>query len=265
MVHPFHRHLVALRQGLLHGVNQALAAIAFYTVLPVPLAKTADFQAVSRLVPLVGLLIAGLLSLAHEGLRWLAMPDLMRSVVLVLLWVALTGGLHLDGAMDTADGLAVMDPERRLAVMADSRSGAFGVMAAIAILSLKLAALATLQRPTGWMLLLAAGWGRWGQQVAIAVFPYLKPTGKGVFHKAALPSWRSTLSGLLLMVGIALGPLIGLPGASVRWIVTGLGGGAIALLTAVWFHRRLGGHTGDTYGAVVEWTEALTLVLGTLP
>ncbi|MBD1911200.1 MULTISPECIES: adenosylcobinamide-GDP ribazoletransferase [unclassified Leptolyngbya] len=246
-------------------VQQGLAAIAFYTVLPVPLSWAPEFQVVSRFAPLVGLLIAGLLSLVDFGLRWVAMPDLMRAVVLVLLWVAITGGLHLDGAMDSADGLAVLDPQRRLEVMADSRTGAFGVMAAIALLALKIAAIATLQHPLSWMLLLATGWGRWGQQVAIACYPYLKPDGKGAFHKTAIPSWTGTLPGFLLMLGIALGSLVWNSSATAPWLVPGLGGGAIALLSAVWFNRRLGGHTGDTYGAVVEWTEALTLVLGTLP
>lgn len=246
-------------------VRQGLAAIAFYTMLPVPPSFANEFQAVSRFAPLVGLLIGGLLSLADVGLRWVVMPDLMRAVMVVLLWVALTGGLHLDGAMDTADGLAVLDPQKRLEVMADSRSGAFGVMAAIALLSLKISAIATLQQPPVWMLLLAAGWGRWGQQVAIACYPYLKPSGKGAFHKAALPSSWWTVPGLLLMLGVIWAPVIGGAGASAHWLVPGLGGGAIALLTAAWFNRKLGGHTGDTYGAVVEWTEALTLVLGTLP
>jgi len=250
---------------MVRWLRKGLAAIAFYTVLPVPLTWPAEFEQVSRFAPLVGVLIAGLLSLVDAGLRWLAMPDLMRSVVVVLLWLAITGGLHLDGAMDTADGLAVTDPERRLAVMADSRSGAFGVMVAVALLALKVAAIATLQQPLGWMLVLATGWGRWGQQVAIACYPYLKPTGKGAFHKTAIPNWRGTLPGLFLMLGFALAALMGWPGIRGHGLLPGLGGGAIACLTAAWFHQRLGGHTGDTYGAVVEWTEALTLVLGTLP
>lgn len=246
-------------------LHQGLAAIAFYTVLPVPLGRSADFQWVSRYAPLVGVLIAALLGVGDWGLRLMAMPVLMRSVILVLMWVALTGGLHLDGAMDTADGLAVADPERRLEVMSDSRSGAFGVMVAIALMSLKIAALTTQAYPTVWLLLLAAGWGRWGQQVAIAVYPYLKPTGKGSFHKQALPAWPATLPGLIVMVGIALWPLFFWPQATLHWLFPGLGGGAIAGLSAAWFAHQLGGHTGDTYGAVVEWTEALTLVLGTLP
>nr|WP_315874820.1 adenosylcobinamide-GDP ribazoletransferase [Thermoleptolyngbya sp. PKUAC-SCTB121] len=225
------------------------------------------FPQVARMAPVVGLLIGALLGLVDASLHQLGMPVLTRSVVVVGLWVGVTGGLHLDGAMDTADGLAVLDPQRRLAVMADSRAGAFGVMAAIALLLLKTAALTDLVDPAlprPLLLALAAGWGRWGQQVAIACYPYLKPTGKGAFHKAALPSPAHTLPSLLLLLSLSLYPALANPDPW-RWsLILGLGAGAIALLLPAWFHRRLGGHTGDTYGAVVEWTEALVLVLCTL-
>ncbi|MDG2615432.1 adenosylcobinamide-GDP ribazoletransferase [Thermoleptolyngbya sichuanensis XZ-Cy5] len=250
------------------NLAQTLAgAIAFYTCLPVPDWMHPAFPQVARMAPVVGLLIGALLGLVDASLHQLGMPVLTRSVLVVGLWVGVTGGLHLDGAMDTADGLAVLDPQRRLAVMADSRAGAFGVMAAIALLLLKTAALTDLADPAlprPLLLALAAGWGRWGQQVAIACYPYLKPTGKGAFHKAALPSPAHTLPSLLLLLSLSLYPALANPDPW-RWsLILGLGAGAIALLLPAWFHRRLGGHTGDTYGAVVEWTEALVLVLCTL-
>jgi len=253
----------ALKQPI-RWVRQGFAAITFYTVLPIPLGWTADFPYIARYVPLVGLLLAGLLFLADLGLMALNMPPMPRSVVVVCLWVALTGGLHFDGAMDTADGLSATDPDRRLEVMSDSRSGAFGVMAAIALFLLKISALPVLQADLLWVLMLAAGWGRWGQQVAIAFYPYLKPTGNSAFHKEAIRSGWDVLPGLVLMVGIACLPLVFDSSWGWQQIVLGMGGGAIACLTAFYFGQRLGGHTGDTYGAVVEWSEALTLLLFTL-
>jgi adenosylcobinamide-GDP ribazoletransferase len=238
------------------------AAIAFYTCIPVP-NWTLDFQKVAQFAPLVGLIIGGLLGLLDFCLGALGMPLLPRSAIVVLAWVFMTGGLHLDGAMDTADGLAVTDPERRLAVMMDSQTGAFGAMAAIAILLLKTVALAELPEYRWFLLAGAAGWGRWGQQVAIARYPYLKPTGKGAFHKAALPSLGHALPSLLLLLVLSLIPLLFFLNA--RWLGLGLlSGGAIAVLTPAWFNRKLGGHTGDTYGAVVEWTEVFVLLILTL-
>jgi adenosylcobinamide-GDP ribazoletransferase len=241
-----------------NGVKRGLAAIAFYTCIPVP-AWTLDFRGVVHWVVAIGLLIGGLLGLLDLGLQMMGMPILTRSALVVLTWVAITGGLHLDGAMDTADGLAVPDPQRRLEVMVDSRAGAFGVMAAIGLLLLKTVALSELPDYRWFLLPLVAGWGRWGQQVAIARYPYLKPTGKGAFHKAAIQSWVDTVPSLLVLIGLSLLPILIFLNA--RGLGVGLlGGGAIALLVPAWFNRKLGGHTGDTYGAVVEWTEAFLLV-----
>lgn len=249
---------------VLRWLNHLVAAVAFYTCLPVPRQWQLDFQGIARYAPLIGLGLGGLLSAGFWGLQALGMPLLTRSALIVGAWVALTGGLHLDGAMDTADGLAVLDPHRRLAVMADSRSGAFGVMAAIAILGIKTVSLSELGTGSTFALLAVAGWGRWGQVVAIACYPYLKPTGKGAFHKTSIRPIQD--------MALGLGVLLGLSGGygwlyPERWLVAvgiALGGFAIAVLTAAWFNAHLGGHTGDTYGAVVEWTETLLLCLITL-
>ncbi|MBD2043846.1 adenosylcobinamide-GDP ribazoletransferase [Microcoleus sp. FACHB-672] len=237
------------------------AAIAFYTCLPVPAAWTLEFRGIARMAPAIGIMIGGLLGLLDAGLQQLAMPVLTRSVLVVVTWIALTGGLHLDGAMDTADGLAVPDPQRRLQVMADSVTGAFGAMAAVALLLLKTAGLHDLDGYRWLALMAVAGWGRWGQLVAIARYPYLKTIGKGAIHKASMHSPLDLLPGLVLLLGLSgLQILLNRD----QWLVAvgmALGGGAIAVLTGAWFNRKLGGHTGDTYGAVVEWTEALLLCL----
>ncbi|MGB8691826.1 MAG: adenosylcobinamide-GDP ribazoletransferase, partial [Microcoleus sp.] len=102
------------------------AAIAFYTCLPVPMSWTLEFRGIARFAPAIGLSIGGILGIADLGLRLLGMPALTRSALVVVLGIAVTGGLHLDGAMDAADGLAVPDPVRRLEVMRDSVTGAFG-------------------------------------------------------------------------------------------------------------------------------------------
>ena len=101
----------------------------------------------------------------------------------------------------------------------------------------------------------AAAWGRWGQQWAIGTYPYLKPSGKGAFHKRAIPSGWYTLPYALGLV------LLTLSGVLLGWIPWGYGvvtvsAGLVSTgLLADWLNRRLGGHTGDTYGAVVEWVE----------
>ena len=72
-----------------------------------------EFQRVARWAPAIGLLIGGLLMILDTSLQQLGMPIVTRSAAAIACWVALTGGQHLDGAMDTADGLAVQDRQRR--------------------------------------------------------------------------------------------------------------------------------------------------------
>jgi adenosylcobinamide-GDP ribazoletransferase len=241
-------------------LDRLSAAFAFYTCLPVPTAKTLDFRGIARAAPVVGVAIGLGMGAVDAGLGAVGIPSLPRSAIVVWIGVLITGGLHLDGAMDTADGLAVPDRKRRLTVMADSAVGAFGAMAAIAILSLKITALAEITELRWLVLAGIAAWGRWAQLLAILCYPYLKPDGKGRFHKDSIRSPQDLFPSLLLVVSLS-----GLYGVlrPESWLAAaglGLCGGAIAILTGAWFNRQLGGHTGDTYGAVVEWTETLLLL-----
>jgi len=233
-------------------------SVTFYTIIPLPNSWLCQFERVARLAPLVGMLIGTLLALGDWGLTMFGMPILTRSALVIALGVALTGGLHLDGVIDTADGLAVLDSERRLAIMKDSTSGAFGVMAAIIVLGLKVCALSDINNLRWLVFILNAGWGRWAQVCAIALYPYLKPEGKGSFHKQAFQWPQDWLLGWIVL---ALISLLGLIFLNLGWIViiSLILGTAIPLIVSWWFNRQLGGHTGDTYGAVVEWSEAIYL------
>ncbi|MGD1949779.1 MAG: adenosylcobinamide-GDP ribazoletransferase [Leptolyngbyaceae cyanobacterium] len=235
-------------------------ALLFYTCLPLPQRWPVEFGQIARMAPVVGFGLGVLLS-GLDGLLSVKLPIVLRSALVVLAGLWLTGGLHLDGAMDTADGLAVQDHQRRLAVMTDSCAGAFGVMVAIAILLLKTVAFAAITQGRWFALIAALAWGRWGQQWAIARYPYLKPSGKGAFHKKAIPSGWYTLpcaAGLVLLTTLAVYT------GGITWkyglAATGAGLGSAWIVTS-WLNRKLGGHTGDTYGATVEWVEVAVLVV----
>jgi adenosylcobinamide-GDP ribazoletransferase len=234
-------------------LSRCLAALTFYTCFPILTSANLEFRGIARLAPIVGLLIGGLVGGLDWGLAQIGMPVLTRSAIDIAAWVGITGGLHLDGAMDTADGLAVMNPDRRLEVMADSATGAFGAMTAVILLLLKTVALSEIELDRVWILIGVAGWGRWGQLFAIANYPYLKPTGKGAFHKEAIRSIWEVVPTLVMLSGLSL---IVHPGL--------MSGSAIALFMGAFLNRKLGGQTGDTYGAIVEWTEALLLCVLTV-
>lgn len=210
-------------------------------------------------------MLGGALGAVDLGLERLEMPTLIRSGAIVAGWLWWTGGLHLDGAMDAADGLAVQDPTRRLAVMSDSVTGAFGAMVAVTIVLLKTCALTAIVDDRWWTLMLVAGWSRWGQLLAIALYPYLKAEGKGAFHRQGMKMPTDVIVGLVPLlivtaVQIYLQPEAWL--ASLLRATIGCGGSAAI---GYYFAGKFGGHTGDTYGAVVEWTEAIALVLWTIP
>lgn len=241
-----------------------LGALTFYTCLPLPQHWRMEFRWIARWAPWVGALIGLILGLSDGWLSLAGMPLLVRSALTVAMGLLLTGGLHVDGVMDSADGLAVPDTgeqdiRRRLEAMADSRMGAFGGMAVVVLILLKVLALGAIEDSRLFVLVGVSMWGRWGQQWAIARYPYLKKDGKGAFHKSALPTIGHTVPCLLSLLGIqALWMALGWISLPIGLLMTG-GGVVFSLLTSAYFNWQLGGHTGDTYGAVVEWTEALLL------
>ncbi|MDX1976840.1 MAG: adenosylcobinamide-GDP ribazoletransferase [Pseudanabaenaceae cyanobacterium bins.68] len=243
------------------------AALVFYTALPIAPQQPLNFSGIAWFAPLVGLVIG----LGLTGINWvlshLFTSSALPALGVVLAWIALSGGLHLDGVMDSADGLAVTDPQKRLAVMADSLTGAYGVMAAIALILLKFASLIELaslnHALSGLVLTLAPAWGRWAQLYTIGYHPYLKAEGKGKFHQQGIGSgqiWTSALGLVLAASAIAVVDL------NLGWQSLGLGSFnlVIGMAIAHWFNFKLGGQTGDTYGAIVEWTEAVSLVAGAI-
>ncbi len=225
----------------------------FYSVLPAWPGIRPRFERIARFAPWMGLLIG-----AQQALIWWLLQGqghLLAQVCAVLaagLW--LTGGLHMDGAMDTADGLAAGD--RVLEAMQDSRVGASGAQALALLLLVKAAALATLQASAPLALVWAALWGRMAPLLAVAWFPYLHGEGSAGFHRKhwtgllreARPGLLAVVALLWLCVSLGWGP---------AWLV----GALPALLVPRWLGRRLGGHSGDSYGACVEWTEGMALVL----
>ncbi|MGB2926516.1 MAG: adenosylcobinamide-GDP ribazoletransferase [Limnothrix sp.] len=240
-----------------------LGTIIFYTICPIPESWQPSFSRIARWCPLLGLMLGGILSGVFFLLSELNTPTLLKSVITVSLWLGLTGGLHLDGAMDSADGLAVTDPQRRLEVMVDSVTGAFGVMNAIVILLLKVAAVNELTSEQWWLLPLILAWGRWSQVTAIAFYPYLKPTGKGAFHKQDFQNPTDLIISIIPITIFATWTSINYSSPTQQLLFNSL-----CIVTAIgfsfWFQCKFQGQTGDTYGATVEWTESILLSLSAI-
>lgn len=237
-------------------MNAFFHAIAFMTRLPVPRLKysTEDWQLSVAYYPIVGLMIGMLLWGAAWGSAHLFSPFL-ASVLTLSFWIYVTGGLHLDGWMDLADGLGSnRSREEVLRIMKDSRVGAMGVIAALLLILLKTAALqeAMNLQILEWLLfppLLA----RTLLILAIWHWPYLSETGMGSGMRDGLNRIKLAI-GVLLSMGVGYG-LGGMKGIFLFLLI----------LLAGWLFlrhimKRLGGLTGDVYGALVEGAECLTLL-----
>jgi adenosylcobinamide-GDP ribazoletransferase len=187
--------------------------------------------------------VGAAMGLALGGIWWLAdrlWAAPVAAAVVVAADLALTGMLHFDGLVDSADGLLPpLERERRLEVMADPAAGAFGVGVAIVVLLLRWASLAALA-PAPW--LLAALWcaSRFAMADFTRTVPYARPAG---LASAFLARGRRPLGG-----GIVLGAVLvalGRGDAVIGVAVLGMVSGRVVRLAV----RRIGGFTGDVLGA----------------
>ncbi|UFH50522.1 adenosylcobinamide-GDP ribazoletransferase [Pseudomonas sp. KNUC1026] len=233
-----------------------LIALQFLSSLPVRLPGMPSPQALGRSVlwyPLVGGVFAALLAVLSALLA--AAPPLMHAALVLAAWVALSGGLHLDGLADSADAWigGYGDRERTLAIMKDPRSGPMAVVVLVLLLLLKFAAL---------LALLGLGLAWWwvpvlGRTALLGLFlttPYVRAGGLGAALAAHLPreaGWA--VLGMVALLSLWLLPLAVLLAGLLAFIaLRGL------------MLRRLGGCTGDTAGAMLELLECVVLVAAAL-
>lgn len=233
-------------------------AIAFNFLTTLPIRAPADWEQgdsgrAAGWYPFVGLVIGALVATAYTSLGF-RFSSLVTAALSLIIWVMLTGGLHLDGLADCCDGLLhASNPERRLEIMKDSRMGAFGGIGLFLALLLKVIALASL--PTDKVvpvILFASSLGRWF--IILAGFqPAARPGGMGADFASGLKRSALVWGGL---IPLALALYLG-----IRGLVT-LGITFFIILFVLRFARtRIGGVTGDVFGLVVEVAEILTLTL----
>jgi adenosylcobinamide-GDP ribazoletransferase len=231
------------------------------TILPLPGRPAsgitvATFGASLYWFPVVGFILgAGLVIIDYlsEGF----FPPVVSNMVLLVLYVLVTGGLHLDGWTDTVDALAGgRDAEHRLAILRDSRIGALGAAGLVLLLGLRYAGLLTLPvEIREGMLLCVPAVGRWA--MVIGSFGVVYPRSEGLaapFIRTV--SWREVLVATTV-VGLGLWGVFGMVSAVVLMI-----GVCVAIRLVVrWMSRKFGGITGDVLGAMNEGIEVLFLIM----
>lgn len=197
----------------------------------------------------VGFFLAGISILAGEF-----MPTGFFAVLLILLEIVITGGLHCDGLMDTMDGIfSGRSPARMLEIMKDSRVGAYGVMGFGVFLLAKWSLLTELLRyEAAPALFMMPVLGRFAAATAICLFPYRRSEGLGkAFAEYAGPGTLCTALAWTLIFTVPFG------WAGICCMAVA---GGVALALARYVHGLLGGLTGDTYGFIIELTEVAVLI-----
>jgi adenosylcobinamide-GDP ribazoletransferase len=239
-------------------VDSLLAALGFLTIVRLPGQERIGTDQLARSTiwfPLVGLFI-GLVCGLLGGLLFRFLPPLPAAVLCSFLLLAASGGMHMDGLVDSADGLfSARNRQRMLEIMRDSRIGSMGAIALVLVLLVKSSSLSVLAPGQAALaLVLAPLAGRTAIVVMMAVLPYARPEGglATVFYTR-----RSRLHGLLgltlLLVGLLLVPTPGTLWVLVPFLVVVLGFARMC-------RQKLGGATGDTLGAACELAETVVLV-----
>ncbi len=222
------------------------AAFSFLTILPLGSPSGRQRGPAFAWYPLVGLCVGALLT----AIAACSPLDRELSAFLILLvWALITGGLHLDGFGDSCDGLlATVAPDQRRRIMRDPRAGMWAVAGTALLLLGKWLAI---RAAPAHLLILAPVLGRWTMVLAAYAFPSATAEGMAATFRAGLARRHVVIAAVWVVILLTHNELLALA----------LGSCVFALLFGWWAARRLGGGlTGDTYGALCELTELLSLL-----
>ncbi|HVF25787.1 MAG TPA: adenosylcobinamide-GDP ribazoletransferase [Anaerolineales bacterium] len=240
-------------------MTSIIAAFQFLTISPTLIKRIFTSQEMGRAVgwfPLVGVVL-GILLYGINHVAQLIFPVSVSAAITLFAWVIFTRAFHLDGFMDTCDGLfGGFSAERRLEIMKDSRMGAFGVAGGVLVLLTEYSALSA-STNLFVALMLATTLGRWSSPLVIYWFPYAREDGLGIEMKRNV-GWRE----VLLATSIT---------SITAWLVYGwlgflfmVAAATIGFLVALYAMHLLPGLTGDIYGTVTTLIEMLTLIFFTI-
>ncbi len=235
-----------------------LAALKFLTIIPLPWRREASPEELEGSIgyfPVIGLIIGLILA----GLNWLLglfLPSVVVYDLLIVFMVVISGALHLDGFVDTCDGIAGHKTvEDRWRVMHDSRAGAFGIVGVFLLLLVKYVSLNSVPENLLMVtLVLMPVVSRWAMVYTVFAYPYARPAGLGKIFKQET-SWQGFTAATLIALAVAaiLARLAGLVIMISIWV--------IVVGMAAYLKRKFSGLTGDTYGAINETTEVCVLIL----
>jgi adenosylcobinamide-GDP ribazoletransferase len=231
-----------------------LIALQFLTIIPVQLAEPVSPKHLGNSLlyyPLIGLIISLPLIVFSTFLG--SYPTTVAAVIVLSVWVLLSGGLHLDGLADSADAWlgGLGDQDKTLKIMKDPASGPIAVVTLVLLLLIKFVMLTVLiEQQALWPIMWSIVLARTVMPLLFLTTPYIRHNGLGALLKQHQPvtETRYLLLSIALLCFLTAGPIVLLIFISIFVFLRYL------------MEQRLGGFTGDTAGAMVEITEAGLLI-----
>jgi len=233
-------------------------ALGFFARLPLPASDAdLDMNRIAWAAPVAGAAVGLVGAVALAASAALGLPALMAAALALGAEIAATGALHEDGLADVADGFGGgATRERKLAIMRDSRIGAFGAVALVLSLTIRVGALsAALAHGLGaaaGALVIAAAASRAGALSPLALIDPARADGAGAAAGRLEPQSFAAACGVALVIALAFGLVsTGLAHALAGALGAALGAGAMTALAK----HEIGGQTGDVAGAAQQWAE----------
>lgn len=230
--------------------------LSFFTRLPVPYVEYEEKLYIKgiKTIPFVGIVLGLILYLVSFLTFW--MDPEVSAVVLLMTYIFMTGGLHLDGLADTCDGVfSGRDRERMLEIMKDSRIGSFGVLSMLFFFIFYAVMYQFLPREA---LLILPVIGKSAPLISASLADYARPSGMGqlLVDNIKTPEVAVAVA-LPLVLAVGMGVISsGIWAPTWAWAVIYLIAAVVAELSVValtkWLKKKLGGITGDTHGMVCE-------------
>ena len=242
-------------------LKSIIISFSFFTTIPMPMIDWTKerMKFVPLILPLVGAVIGGLSFSFYKLVSLIGTGNILAAVLLSIFFLLITGGIHMDGLMDSADAyFSRRDRERRLEIMKDSRVGAFAVMAIIVVVLLKTAVfyeLLAAGKQIGLFLIVIPVVSRLLQSSMLYFFPYAKEEGLAKMYGGKLKkSLGFILIFMLLVISTGMAVFLGIKALFVP---------GIAVLFYGFYYlsskKHFGGITGDLLGAFLEMVELLMI------
>jgi len=223
-------------------------ALAISMMTTIPFFKVHDFNKgingyAVMFYPLVGFILGIILYGTHSLLDG-HIPQMHLGIIIFVLWVILTGALHLDGFSDTVDGLFI-SKENAIEVMKDPNIGGMGMIFTATFLILKASTLAVFE--VFYLLPIVLLLSRFNAVLAIYMLPYISKSGMGTLAKAELKKSQVIIA-LIYVAFIS----ISTPALFALSLL-------VLFVIQTFFIKRYGGFSGDIYGFSIEVTELVLL------